>query len=1263
MKFVKFLKDIIKDDIPEVGGKGANLGEMYNAGLPVPNAFIVTAQAYKHFLDVTRIRSKIFSILETIDYSNPKDLEEKTASIRKLIEETEMPQEIKEEIVKAYKQLSQEFGKEEEWVAIRSSATAEDLPSIAGDEFVLVRINGVVRHLTMDELWEKFNSEDCILEVPSMENGRVVWKRVKEVYRHPCNDKLYEIMTKSGRRVVVSPNHSLIILDEKSFKPKVLQKTKDAIGKKVRVPVTRRLELKPLNRKKLKELLPVNMDNLNLDEDFFYFFGIFAADGTVDKHSRSIILSVFDQSVVERIKTFAKKLGIRVSTTKKDELRLYSKKLVELLENIAVKDSGKKGKGRYVKLVPDIVFNAEKKFIAEFVKGCFDGDGTVESTNVSFYNTSKRLISGLTKLLEVLGIDFYIRRKGKSLTIKILTRDTQKFLRIVGFENRRKFEKAKRIAKEFGSRERHHDFIYTLPFPTSHVRKILEERLQKRKVKVYLCPYCKNKVEKSSHYKGRERFYCRNCHKTFYSNEVIVKEELKYVGYDELGRFLEGMIPWNKGIVNDVFGIKKLQKVLSEKYGISLSEIVPEEIYWDEVKGIKEREYSGYVYDFFVPGVENFAAGTGGIITHNSASFAGQQLTLLNVKGAEQVVEGVKKCWASLFTARATFYRHQKGFSHEKVLIAVPVQKQLGALSKEDYLAGKYKAGVGFTIHPSTGDKTKILIEGSWGQGESVVSGSVNPDTYVLDKETGKVVEKHVGDKLTMRYTDLEKGGLVEISVPKELQKIECLTEDELHQLWGLAKKLEEHYGFPQDFEWASEYGKVFLLQTRPVTVFYEKRREEEKLKIKPLVKGLTASPGAAVGRVIVAKTLQEAEKLEKGDVLVTTMTNPDWVPYMKIASAIITDEGGITCHAAIVSRELGIPCIVGTENATKVLKDGQVVTVDATNGVVYPGKIEDIIEREKKEELSPEEIEAIKKLKTKTKVLMNLGVPEKIEDYKDLPFEGIGLMRIEFIIATYIGEHPNYLLEIGQEQKYVDKLAEGIAMVAKAIYPRFVVVRFSDFKTNEYRLLKGGKKYEPEEDNPMLGWRGVSRYISPEFEKAFRLECKAIKKVRDEMGLDNVWVMLPFVRTTWEVEKVLKIMEEEGLRRGEKNFKVWLMAEVPSIVFLAEEFAKLCDGFSIGSNDLTQLVLGIDRDSGLLGKMGYFDERNPAVLKAIKMLIEKAHDAGVTVSICGQAPSTYPEITEFLIKEGIDSISVNPDVVLKTRKLVYETEKKICSS
>ncbi|HIQ03886.1 MAG TPA: phosphoenolpyruvate synthase [Desulfurococcales archaeon] len=680
------------------------------------------------------------------------------------------------------------------------------------------------------------------------------------------------------------------------------------------------------------------------------------------------------------------------------------------------------------------------------------------------------------------------------------------------------------------------------------------------------------------------------------------------------------------------------------------------------------------------------------------ASFAGQQETYLNVIGEDEVVNKVKMCWASLWTARAIYYRESKGFDHSKVLISVAVQKMVNSRS----------AGVMFTIHPVTGEENKIVIESSWGLGESVVQGKVTPDEVIVDKATLKILEMRVNDKYEALLFDPVARKNVVVKLPKseeELKKIEeenpgvaqiirkfnmfqnkpSITEEEARKLAELAIKIENHYGRAMDIEWAIDQDlpypqSVFIVQARPETVWSAKKVKEEAKKEeakapavaekKILVRGLPASPGVAIGVAKVALTVEEAAKLmKKGDILVTKMTDPDWVPYMKIAAAIITDEGGMTAHAAIVSRELGIPCIVGTKNATKVIKTGMEITVDATHGVVYEGRVEELVKKEEAavaEEVKPSVGVAIPKeiLRevypvTATKIYMNLGEPEMIDKYIDLPFDGIGLMRIEFIISDWIGYHPMYLVETGKPELFVDKLAEGIARVAQAVYPRPVVVRFSDFKTNEYRGLKGGEKYEPEERNPMIGWRGVSRYISPGYEPGFRLELKAIRKVREEYGLKNVWVMLPFVRTTWEVERILKIMEEEGLRRS-RDFKVWIMAEVPSVIFLADEFSKLVDGFSIGSNDLTQLILGADRDSAILGRLGYFDERDPAVKRAIAHLIRVAHAHGATVSICGQAPSVYPEFTEFLVRLGIDSISVNPDVVISTRRLVASIERKI---
>jgi pyruvate,water dikinase len=669
------------------------------------------------------------------------------------------------------------------------------------------------------------------------------------------------------------------------------------------------------------------------------------------------------------------------------------------------------------------------------------------------------------------------------------------------------------------------------------------------------------------------------------------------------------------------------------------------------------------------------------------ASFAGQQDTYLNIQGEDEVVEHVKLAWASLWTARALSYRDSLNIEHESALMAVVVQKMVNSRT----------SGVMFTIHPITGDPTKIVIESIWGLGEFIVGGKVTPDEYVVDKETLEITEKRIStEKKKALFYDPDKRENTEITLPsteEDLEKLRnehpsiadiiekynmkpdepSLSDEEVIELAKLGLRIEEVFGKHMDIEWAIDFemkeNNLFILQARPETYWSHHAKKGEEEEVEPeeaeiLVRGIPASPGIASGKVKVAYTVEEAaKKMEKGDILVTKMTDPDWVPYMKIAGAIVTDEGGMTAHAAIVSRELGIPAVVGTGNATEVLKTGMLVTVDGTQGVVYKGKLKTRREEKPKVEvtgtLSSEVMKEIYPV-TATKIYMNLGQPQEIERYLNLPFDGIGLMRIEFIISDWIGYHPLYLIDQGRGVYFVDKLADGIARVARAIHPRPVVVRFSDLKSNEYRKLKGGEKYEPEDErNPMLGWRGVSRYVSKEYEPAFRLEVRAIKKVRDEWGLKNVWVMFPFVRNTWELRKALRILEEEGLER-KHDFKVWIMSEVPSTVILAEEFSKMVDGFSVGSNDLTQLVLGVDRDSGRLFKMGYFDERDPAVMKAIEILTNVAHKYGKTVSICGQAPSVYPEVVEYLVRIGVDSISVNPDAVIRVRRHVASLEKKL---
>ena len=641
------------------------------------------------------------------------------------------------------------------------------------------------------------------------------------------------------------------------------------------------------------------------------------------------------------------------------------------------------------------------------------------------------------------------------------------------------------------------------------------------------------------------------------------------------------------------------------------------------------------------------------------ASFAGQQDTYLNVQGAETIIAKVKECYASCFTDRAVYYREKQGFDHIEVALSAVVQMMV--FSKT--------SGVMFTVNVATGDDNNILIEAAFGLGEYVVQGTVTPDNYTISKHDHKIIDRCVNEQDIMLVR--KKGGdCEEVQVPEELRKVQTLTDEQILELADYAKKIEKHYGCYMDMEWGVDErtNKIWILQARPETV-WSRRNKEGGAKVqesksmtttdhKVIVKGLPASPGKVSGRVHVILDPSRIDEFKEGEILVTEMTAPDWVPAMKKAKAIVTDSGGMTCHASIVSRELGIPCIVGTksrgEAATVTIPDGIDVTIAATHGVVYEG----IIEEAKKENQAGAAVAVAEYFPpTGTKVYMNLGDPELAEKYSSLPCDGIGLMREEFIWTTYIHEHPLYLIKTGHPEKVVDQLAEGMRQVCQAMAPRPVTLRFSDFKSSEYRDLKGGDEFEPYEPSALLGWRGASRYYDPKYIEAFKLECQAVVKVREEFGLKNLNVMIPFCRNVEECEKVVKIMAECGLERG-KDFKVWLMAEIPSNIILADQFNKYVDGYSIGSNDLTMLVLGCDRDNDTVSHI--YDERNLAVRRAVRHLIEVAHSEGKTVSICGQAPSVYPEFCEFLIKSGIDSISVNPDTVKFTKKLVAQVEQRV---
>lgn len=641
------------------------------------------------------------------------------------------------------------------------------------------------------------------------------------------------------------------------------------------------------------------------------------------------------------------------------------------------------------------------------------------------------------------------------------------------------------------------------------------------------------------------------------------------------------------------------------------------------------------------------------------ASFAGQQATFLNITGATEVLKAYQKCVASLFEARAIYYRIINKFDHMKVGLAAPVQN----------LVASDLAGILFTVDPVTENRDQIVIEAGYGFGEAVVLGAITPDRYIVDKKTLQIVNREINQQ-KWKIVKNHSGGDKHVSVSKDKQKVQKISDDQIIKLAKIGQKIEKHYGKPQDTEWAIEKGEIFFVQARPVTTLDKKSNEDNKKQsgdqvpeksAEVILKGAAASLGQASGPVKIIHKPTEIDKISAGDVLVTEMTTPDYVPAMKKATAIVTDVGGRTCHAAIVSRELSIPCVVGTGTATSALKNGQVITVDGSKGLVYKGKIvskatpDEILQ--KKSGLSGSSISQEIPI-TGTKVYVNLGEPDLAEEIAKMPVDGVGLLRAEFMIAQ-LGEHPKAMVDSGREDKYVAGLVEGIRKIASAFAPRPVVYRATDFKTNEYKGLKGGEKYEPVEDNPMIGYRGASRYIADP--KMFALELRAIKKVREEYDLKNLWIMIPFVRTVDEMKKCMKMISERGLDQG-PDFKIWMMCEIPSNVIMLEQFIDLgIDGISIGSNDLTQLILGVDRDNQTLAQT--FDERDEAVVSSIQYVIKTCRKRNITCSICGQAPSVYPEITEMMVKAGTTSVSVTPDMIIQTRKVIASVERRLLLS
>jgi pyruvate,water dikinase len=686
----------------------------------------------------------------------------------------------------------------------------------------------------------------------------------------------------------------------------------------------------------------------------------------------------------------------------------------------------------------------------------------------------------------------------------------------------------------------------------------------------------------------------------------------------------------------------------------------------EELRAALEKEYEEYVRAHQV----RFSAVRSSATAEDleSASFAGLQETYLNVTGTEAVLEAVRKCWGSLFTPRVLVYRAHKGFDHRGVRLAVLIQKMVESSV----------SGILFTRDPNTGEN-HMIVEAGYGLGEAIVGGEVTPDHYVVDGISQRIIHKQLSEQ-SFRIVRAEGGGNRREDIPLAERSLQKLADDRIVKLASLARMIESHYRRPMDIEWCLEGNTLYIVQARPVTTIPTTKAPAAPGATSsaaamtaaapppsggsggetPILKGLGASPGLASGKVRKLMRATEMDRIHPGEILVTPMTTPDMVPAMARAAAIVTDQGGMTCHAAIVSRELGVPCVVGTRTATQLLVEDQVITVDGKMGTVYAGVPKSAAAAAPLPGTPSGAVDhSYSAPVTATKIYVNASVPEKAVEYARLPVAGVGLLRIEFIFTAHVRDHPLALIKRGQGRELVERLSEGIATVCQAFHPRPVIIRTSDFKTNEYRGMPGGAEFEPAEENPMIGWRGCSRYISPVFRPAFLLELEAIQRVRSDLGLKNAHMMLPFVRNTWELEQIHEMMKDKGLRRS-RDFKLYLMAEVPSTVLLAREFSQFCDGFSIGSNDLTQLVLGADRDSETLGRMGYFDERDPAVQRAIELLLEGAHAEKRTVGICGQGPSVYPEFAEFLVRKGIDSISLNADTVLHTTRTIASLEQRM---
>ncbi|MDI6737360.1 MAG: phosphoenolpyruvate synthase [Nanoarchaeota archaeon] len=1289
MADIAWFRELHNTDVGIAGGKGASLGEMFNAGMPIPPGFVITAEAFKKYITKTKIDTKIYGILKGLNVENNAALQETAKKIQALIVSTPMPEDIKKAILESYDLLSfgdaakaggralslMKTGRDALFVAVRSSATAEDLPSISEDEHVLITANGLPVYAPMKEIYERFgDGSHARIEIPAMKNNEIRWTAVGSIYKHKANsDTLYKITTETGREVTVSSNHSLIVLDKNNLAPKISSVSK--LEKEDMVPAISSLPMinsgirfvdvldyvhgKDIAEQDGKIKIKNNSTNWEIqqglrriilvNEDFAYFLGMYAAEGCTYGNN-NVIITNSSSEAIKRVEGAVKGLGITYSPKlNKNSLRLYCKTLVRLLHGLTGKPTDKKGKGRScgIKRVPDFIFGCEKKIIASFLRGCFDGDGYIGKDCITYDSTSKMLTGGIVKLLELLGFKFYIRTKKSSYTIYIPISESEKFKGAVSLENKDKLQKLNALVDSYKKRKLYSTFKESIHIPgplTNRIRGAFEEKFPKSRISIAICPYCSERLEKTSYYKGKRRFRCKGCRKTFYEDKIKQEEREVHINYDIKGRFTNQSIPWNKALIGGAYSLKKL-KGIAKKYGLNgFADFFNTNIKWDRIKKVTPISYDSWVYDFTVPDIENFAAGIGGIITHNTASFAGQQASFLNVKGATALITKVLECWASLFTARAIYYRTKNNFEHSKVLIAVVVQKMV----ESD------KAGVMFSVNPVTGNEEEIMIECSFGLGEAVVSGSISPDQYVVDKKSEVVKQASISNKNWMYTLDKKTLRNIRLTIPQEKATSHALSDYEIIALAKLAKKIEQHYGRPQDLEYAIEGKNIYIVQSRPITTLKKSAEAEPKnessgidiSKAKMLITGVSASPGVGIGPVKILRTAEDLDKIQKGDVLVAEMTNPDYVSAMEKSVAIVTDQGGSTCHAAIVGREMGIPVIVGTEVATKQLKENQVITVDATHGKVYDGRVEI------KKEAAPQQVMAgAAPLETVTSIKVIVDMPEYAKKAAATNADGVGLIRCEMMMAKH--EHPGWLVNHGKSDVLLNELVEGITGIASEFKGKPVWYRTSDFRSDEYRNLKGGDE-EPKELNPMLGWHGIRRGLDQK--ELLKTEFAAIKKVHDN-GLANVGVMLPMVTNTEQVILAKEIMKEAGLMPG-KDVEFGVMVETPASVQIIEDMCRAgIDFISFGTNDLTQFTLAIDRDNSRVQKL--HDEMHPAILRQIKYVVDTCKKYGVKTSICGQAGSR-PEMAEFLVKIGIDSISANADSVDKIRGIVAKAERKL---